>query len=711
MDFIKQVIHQVFASIRLIGSFIKKLLVGLFRWFIGVLSALFVFWQSLGPKWLRVTFFVGGVMVVGYIAAKGFVKPKLTQENIYQVHYLNEGWTDEQRETFYYTPQGTELLGLEYDWFVNLELPLSHELMMTEENMRGWGFVVDPAQRPSIRNPGNLPVGLGRHTDPSTGRQKLDIGCATCHTGELHYKGVALRVDGGQSMQSIATAKRGEFITTLGAAVFETLLNPAKWSRFATRVVGHEQTPRDMLKNDVWVFAKTLKSFVSSAGASKYYPVEEGRGRTDAVGRIANIVFGYDLDEPDNYRVADAPASYPFIWDIWRFDWVQYTGFTNQAMARNVGESLGVLAPIKLVDDQGKLLPPEEFGETVIDIDGMHCVEGLLRDLKPPKWPEEIFGKVDLDKAKRGKALFADQCAACHGPHISEPYSWEVAETDDQNPANQIDVNSKWDMAGEITYRDGKAFRNDWRERIWSMPWLATDVIGTDPTLADNYVDTKYSATKLVPGSDPVNAGDGLQVLLNRLMPQLYEKWDISGDKVANFDGLNVPFRIENQRAYKSRPLHGVWATPPFLHNGSVPTIYDLLSPLRARPEIFYSGNREYDPKKLGYAAEDPIGAFKHDTTIKGNWNTGHLFTDVQMPGRIGDLLSEQQRMDIIEYVKVMGNPDFSEGLDGDPLNWDKYSRPPVDNELALACKRSHALHVENQLFNGQDLSKGKGEL
>ena len=53
---------------------------------------------------------------------------------------------------------------------------------------------------------------------------------------------------------------------------------------------------------------------------------------------------------------------------------MQYTGFTNQAMSRNVGESLGVLAPIKLVDDEGRLLSPEKFGETLVDIDGMHCV-------------------------------------------------------------------------------------------------------------------------------------------------------------------------------------------------------------------------------------------------------------------------------------------------------------------------------------------------
>lgn len=694
MNFIKRLLHFLCKGAAVIGRRLKALIVAVAQWLWGIALGIQAFWISLGPKWLRVGLALVGLSVFGYLSLQQFVAPNITREQVQNVHYLNADWSQQQRQTFYYTPQGTELLGLEYDWFVNLELPLSNELMATEENMRGWGFIVDPAQRPTERNPGNLPVGFSRHTDPKTGRQKLDLGCAMCHTGELHYKGTALRVDGGQSMQSVPTAKRGEFITTLGAAVFETLLNPFKWDRFATRLVGRDPKARKALKADVWGFAKTLKNFVSGAGAAKWYPVEEGRGRTDAVGRIANIVFGYDLHEPDNYRKADAPASYPFIWDIWRFDWVQYTGFTNQAMARNVGESLGVLAPIKLVDEKGDLLPAETFGETLIDIDGMHCVEGTLRELRPPKWPEDILGKIDITRAKRGKSIFADQCVFCHGPHISEPYKWQVAQGPEQNPSNQAAVNWQWDMAGDITVEDDKAYRQDWREAIWSVPMIATDVIGTDPKLADNYVDNRYNAQKLVPDSEPVNAGDGLQVLLNRLVPELYEKWKVNGEQVANFDGLNVPFRIENKRAYKSRPLHGVWATPPFLHNGSVPTIYDLLSPLRARPTSFYSGNREYDPIKLGYVSADPVGAFEHDTAIPGNQNIGHLFTDVDMPGRIGELLSEQQRMDLIEYIKVMGNPEFDEKLDGDPLNWDNYSQPARDNALQQACQQSYQQHV-----------------
>lgn len=658
-----------------------------------ILSALKNLWRSLGPHWLRTLLVIALLLGVGYQQLSRFLSPNLTEENIYSLHYLNDGWSQSERERFYYTPQGTELFGLEYAWFINLELPLSHDRLASEDNMRGWGFIMDPAQRPSTENPGNLPVGMGRHIDAESGKEILDIGCATCHTGELHYQGAALRIDGGQAVQSIPNAKRGEFITTLGASIIETLFNPNKWDRFATRLVGDDEEKRKQLKDDLWQYAGKLKHFITTAGSPKYYPVEEGRGRTDAVGRIANIVFGYDLDVPENFRKADAPASYPFLWDIWRFDWVQYTGFTNQAMARNVGESLGVLAPLKLVDENGKLLTGEQFGQSAVDIDGLHCAEGLLRKLEPPKWPEAILGAIDTSKATHGKQLFAENCQHCHGPHITDPYAWPVADQQDPTIKGQIGVNWQWDMDGQITNVDGKPYRKDERSKMWAVPWIDSESIGTDPKLVDNFIDNRYDATKLVPGSEPVSAGQGLQLLLNQLVPLMYERWNIPTDEIANYDGLNVPFRIENVRAYKARPLHGVWATPPFLHNGSVPTIYDLLSPLRERPTSFYVGNREYNPSRLGYITDKRAGSFHHNTDIDGNRNTGHLFTDIEMPGRIGRLLSEKEKFALLEYLKVMGNPDFDKALGGDPQNWAQYSQAPEEALTQTSCENSHARH------------------
>jgi hypothetical protein len=116
--------------------------------------------------------------------------------------------------------------------------------------------------------------------------------------------------------------------------------------------------------------------------------------------------------------------------------------------------------------------------------------------------------------------------------------------------------------------------------------------------------------------------------------------------------------------AYKARPLNGIWATAPYLHNGSVPTLYDLLLPVevavasangteataQARPRKFGVGGREFDPKKVGYAAEQPhpFTFQTHDAagkSIPGNDNAGHLY---------GTDLTDDERWDLIEYLKTL---------------------------------------------------------
>ena len=57
---------------------------------------------------------------------------------------------------------------------------------------------------------------------------------------------------------------------------------------------------------------------------------------------------------------------------------------------------------------------------------------------------------------------------------------------------------------------------------------------------------------------------------------------------------------------YKARPLNGVWATAPFLHNGSVPTLWDLLQPVEKRPKQFYKGYNVYDFDNLGFIHDGP---------------------------------------------------------------------------------------------------------
>jgi hypothetical protein len=97
---------------------------------------------------------------------------------------------------------------------------------------------------------------------------------------------------------------------------------------------------------------------------------------------------------------------------------------------------------------------------------------------------------------------------------------------------------------------------------------------------------------------------------------------------------------------YAARPLYGIWAAAPYLHNGSVPTLYHLLLPPDQRPKTFALGAREYDPVKLGFVVNTgcSLQDCLVDTSETGDGNGGHLW---------GTDLSESDRMALLEYLKT----------------------------------------------------------
>ncbi|MCY1432981.1 hypothetical protein D9M71_489990 [compost metagenome] len=125
---------------------------------------------------------------------------------------------------------------------------------------------------------------------------------------------------------------------------------------------------------------------------------------------------------------------------------------------------------------------------------------------------------------------------------------------------------------------------------------------------------------------------------------------------------------MQELRAYKARPLDGIWATPPYLHNGSVPNLFQLLSPVAERDSQFYVGTFEYDPKFVGYRTERFPGGFLYKTSVTGNSNRGHEFRDgCRKDGVIGRALSPEERWALVEYLKVLGNPDYESRLQDVP--------------------------------------------
>ena len=121
--------------------------------------------------------------------------------------------------------------------------------------------------------------------------------------------------------------------------------------------------------------------------------------------------------------------------------------------------------------------------------------------------------------------------------------------------------------------------------------------------------------------------------------------------KMHGYRELPVPRPSEVPR-YKAAPREGVWATPPFMHNGSVPNLYEMLVPAAQRTKKFYLG-RDFDPVKVGVDTSGKSGTYQVDTALVGSSNSGHSFENgPRGNGIIGPLLTDPERWAIIEYLK-----------------------------------------------------------
>jgi hypothetical protein len=119
-----------------------------------------------------------------------------------------------------------------------------------------------------------------------------------------------------------------------------------------------------------------------------------------------------------------------------------------------------------------------------------------------------------------------------------------------------------------------------------------------------------------------------------------------------NTIGTGKPWQFHRFRptdGYANHPLDGIWLRAPFLHNGSVPTLRDLLKAEADRPKTFYRGNDVYDTKDLGFVSDAAEAGgrtfYQFDTSARGNSNSGHLY---------GIDLSDADKDALLEYLKTL---------------------------------------------------------
>jgi hypothetical protein len=361
---------------------------------------------------------IGAVIIAIFTLKNSLKVPRVERPT--EVVWLPQNWTEEQRRRYYHTAQGSELVP--YAWFLALEQPcftiMGAPPFRQDSYMQGFGFIPDSS---SLENPDGLPVGFARDdrfVDPYTGQKNVVLGitCAACHTGELFFGRKAIRIDAGPSLIDLQ-----KFTEALGLAVTWTYYDPARFNRFANRVLGpdHSHTDQVLLRRALKYYLDT--SFTEFKATRHLFPTPEGYGRTDALARIGNFVFGTELNNSKNLVVGDGPVNFPPVWDASWMDWVQYNGSIQQPMGRNVGEALGVRSRINLLG-----YPGQQFQNT-IHVDNLHEIELLLGGSEPgmgvwsPKWPEEILGKIDRVAAAKGEKLYDELCLHCHqSPMLSD---------------------------------------------------------------------------------------------------------------------------------------------------------------------------------------------------------------------------------------------------------------------------------------------------
>ena len=533
-----------------------------------------------------------------------------------------KGWTNATRKDFYSRDQGSQMIP--YAWMKALRTQDGQPFMW--DGLARYGYLDDPFRK-------DIPVGF---TVAGLGQDaQLGMNCAACHTREIRRGTLTYRIDGGPALVDFQ-----QFLTDMVDSVGEVLADDAKWKAFYKSVLGPLPSTAKIaaLRSQVEIWHQRENAMKQRAFGT---PDMWGLGRLDAVAMIFNRVTGLDLGPPptyliaDNIEPADAPVRYPFLWNAAKQDKTQWPGFADNGtsvagLARNAGEVFGVFGVVHPVSPSPRIGNVNFTQINSMNGWGLLALENLIKKIGTPKWPAHF--PINQTLVEQGKPLYETNCGTCHGVKPGKPGfpnipTWHTPLQDVGTDSREYEVMARTADPGVLINLKSAldpSFKVTNPSKSFDL--LKYVVIGSV---------VQKGTVLLALGEDFLNSPGFTSGKTMTKAQQLAE----SSFTLPQFDGT---FK------YESRVMFGLWAAAPYLHNGSVATLWDLLLPANQRPVSFAVGP-VYDPVNLGLAANQP-GSYVRTTTgcdqrNSGNSRCGHEF---------GVNLTVPQKRALLEYMKTL---------------------------------------------------------
>jgi len=585
---------------------------------------------------------------------------------------FGNGLTAEQKQTFYHLSQGSEILPWIVLTAVDVADPGSAKPFV--DNLERYGLLPDPGHD-------GLPVGLTVSSNPFTfGMDFVGVNCAACHVSELRHGNKAVRVDGAPNMFNLqlfyseaidavmaTTSDRGKLwhaLKRLGRQDYQGYGIAAPFVRPATLVYSVALV---LLHPDRLDARLELIAVIRTAKEQRdpQHPTS-GFGRLDAFDGTRNFIFtrlrkadaaGEFTVNRENMVKLDAPVKFPWLWSrkasppppievvrqhperfplVWGFrdfDWIEWTINTNTVMERNFTETLGAGSTVVLDPKASSLF------ESSIPIRNLHELELAAYYLDPPRWPAAVFGDIKPDLAAAGERIFQSQCAGCHEYGQDRRTPTGLLRLRGMTP-DHVGTDSVVALKISCPVPDTGALTIQPRSYSAEEATILKDCAGVKAGTAfsgNSFARTVQTAVDGI--KQKAFAAAGVDAALQKSMEDVERRGpDRWRDTLLDVQPPEGP--------YAARPLYGIWAAAPYLHNGSVPTLYHLLLPPDQRPKTFALGNREYDPIKVGFVVDATCRQQDClvDSTRTGEGNGGHLW---------GTDLAEPDRMALLEYLKT----------------------------------------------------------